>query len=353
MNKKSFLVFGAGAIGTYLGASLIRGGHRVHYLEREADISRLKEGGLEITEGEKGSRIASSDFTSSLENLNLDDIDLAILALKTYHLDQLLPGLIDRKNQLPPLLCLQNGVESEARLSSSLEPAPVIAGTITSAVDRLDKGKVILQKKRGMGIAGDHPRLGEFQAVFNQAGLNCRVYASADAMKWSKLITNLLGNASSAILNLPPSTIYAHPDLYQMELDQIRECLAVMRALHIPVLNLPGVPVKVLSWIIQFLPRTISQLIVGRLIGRGRGEKMPSFHIDLHSGKGKSEVSALNGAVVRFGKKAGIETPVNEFLSNQLEAMIAGQLPLDKYQGRIENFLSDLNSFKKDYSLIE
>ena len=350
MDKRSFLVFGAGAIGTYLGASLTQKGHRVLFLERETDIPRIRARGLEMTKGEEIIKVPAPELISSLDNLDLGSIDLAVVALKTYHLYQLLPDLEGLKNQLPPLLCLQNGVESEAQLTASLTPTPIIPGTVTSAVDRLDKGKIILQKERGMGIAGDHPRLSEFQAAFNEAGLNCKVYSNADAMKWSKLITNLLGNASSAILNLPPARIYSHPGLYQMEVEQIRECLAVMRALKIPAANLPGVPVRLLAGIVQYFPRSISQRILGRLIGGGRGEKMPSFHIDLHSGKGLSEVGGLNGAIVRFSKKAGIAAPVNDFLTTRLRAMIAGELPLDKYQDRIDLFLKDLDSFKKDHS---
>ena len=121
-----------------------------------------------------------------------------ILALKTYHLDSILPTLVDNKDHLPPLLCLQNGVESEKKLQEALGMDAVIPGTVTSAVDRIGKGRAIVQKSRGMGIAGTHPRLKEFQESFNEAGLNCTIYRKADAMKWSKLIINLLGNASSA-----------------------------------------------------------------------------------------------------------------------------------------------------------
>jgi 2-dehydropantoate 2-reductase len=202
-----------------------------------------------------------------------------------------------------------------------------------------------------MGIAGDYPGLRDLQGIFNQAGLNCKVYSRPGAMKWSKLITNLLGNASSAILDLSPAAIYAHPGLYQMELDQIRECLQVMRKLGLPVVNLPGVPVKLLTGIIQSTPPSISQRLLSKMIGGGRGDKMPSFHIDLYSGRGKSEIGDLNGAVVRAGKEAGIDTPVNRFLINRLSELIAGQLPLDHYHGHTNLFLTDLSTCKTQGSL--
>lgn len=349
--KKSFLVFGAGAIGTYLGASLALQGHQVTFLEKAADIPALQQRGLQMARGDETYQLAGADFCSGLEILSHKNFDLAILALKTYHLDSILPALIARKEMLPPLLCLQNGVESEKKLADALGVSSVIPGTVTSAVDRLDKGKIIIQKVRGMGIAGDRSQLKNFQDLFNQAGLNCRVYPRADAMKWSKLLINLLGNASSAILNLPPSAIYAHPDLYQMELEQIREGLAVMRKQRIAAVNLPGVPVKVLAAVVRSLPASLSQPLLSSLIGGGRGEKMPSFHIDLHSGRGKSEVGELNGAVVRAGEYWGVPTPVNHFLTSRLSGLVAGEIPLDRYQDQPDLVLKELNSYQADRSL--
>ncbi len=344
--KKRFLIFGAGAIGTYIGGSLALQGHQVVYLEKEPDIPTLKQQGLRMVLGEKEHIINNVEFLSSLKSLPQWDFDLAILALKTYHLDAVIGDLTVHTDHLPPLLCLQNGVESEKKLAEALNGTCIIPGTVTSAVDRLEKGNILLQKFRGMGIAGDNPQLKVFQTVFSQAGLNCKIYRRADGMKWSKLITNLLGNASSAILNLSPSAIYHHPDLYQMELEQIKETLLVMRTLRIPVINLPGVPVRLLAGVVRSVPGSISQPVLSGMIGGGRGEKMPSFHIDLHSGKGISEVEELNGVVVRKGKELEIKTPVNQFLTSRLMAMIRRELPLDLYHDQRELFLTDLRSFK-------
>ena len=349
--NQNILVFGAGAIGTYIGASLALQGHQIVFLEKEHDIPTLEEQGLHMALGEEEYQLNKAEFHSGLAVLKNRKFDLAILALKTYHLDALLSKLIEHKEHLPPLLCLQNGVDSERRLTDALGINAVIPGTVTSAVDRLGKGRIIVQKSRGMGIAGSHPRIKEYQLLFNAAGLNCRVYHRADTMKWSKLIINLLGNASSAILDLPPSAIFAHPDLYQIELEGIQEGLSVMKKQHIPAVNLPGVPVKALAAAVRSLPASISQPLLSGLIGRGRGEKMPSFHIDLYSGKGNSEIGDLNGAIVRAGIKVGVVTPVNAFLTSMLLGLIAGEIPRGKYQNQPDRFLKDLNSYKAARSL--
>jgi len=76
-------------------------------------------------------------------------------------------------------------------------------------------------------------------------------------------------------------------------------------------------------------------------IGGGRGGKMPSFHIDLRSQHGRSEVNYLNGAVVRFGEQTHVPTPVNYFLNRTLTALTEGDIPLDKYTKQPKKFIND------------
>lgn len=61
---------------------------------------------------------------------------------------------------------------------------------------------------------------------------------------------------------------------------------------------------------------------------------MPSLYLDLYSGRGKSEVGYLNGAVVKYGDKLGIPTPVNRLLNDTLSAIVSGEAPLEVYTGQ-------------------
>ena len=111
----------------------------------------------------------------------------------------------------------------------------------------------------------------------------------------------------------------------------LAECLAVMKAKGYRVVDLPGTPVRALAWATK-LPRFIAQPALTKALGAGRGDKMPSFHIDLHGCRGRTEVSFLNGAVARGGEQAGVPTPVNALLTDTLEALSAGELPLGAYR---------------------
>jgi 2-dehydropantoate 2-reductase len=192
-----------------------------------------------------------------------------------------------------------------------------------------------------MGVTAAHPLSNKLVPVLSEAGLNAHLYSSASAMKWSKMLTNLLANASSAILDMPPAEILAHPGLYRIEIAQIREAISVMNAQRIEIVDLPGTPVRMYAWAICKLTPWLSHLFISRMAGKGRGRKMPSFHIDLHSGRGKSEVDYLNGAVVRFGVRSGIPTPVNNWLNQTLQNLTQGSLPIQTYSHQPEKFIDD------------
>jgi 2-dehydropantoate 2-reductase len=178
-------------------------------------------------------------------------------------------------------------------------------------------------------------------AAFNDAFLNAQTYPDADSMKWSKMLTNLLANPTSAILNMSAVEIYAHKGLCKLEIAMLRECLAVMGAQNIEVVDLPRTPVRALAFTTK-LPVWLSKPLLKRGAGGGRGGKMPSFHIDLHSGRGKSEVDFLHGAIVRAGEKTGVPTPVNKLLTEILLALTDGEIPLEEYASQPEKLLSKL-----------
>ena len=107
------------------------------------------------------------------------------------------------------------------------------------------------------------------------------------------------------------------------------------------VVDLPGTPVRALAFAVR-LPLWLSKPLLARAAGGGRGGKMPSFHIDLHSGRGKSEVDYLHGAVVRAGKRTNVPTPVNQLLTETLLALTNGEIPLEEYAHQPKKLLSKL-----------
>ena len=326
-----FLCFGVGAIGTYIGGSLALAGQRVVFVERPGVAAEVRQTGLAITFQGETRRVARPEVVDSIAAaLERGPYDAAILAVKAYDTQALAESLRPYAADLPPILSFQNGVDNEPLLASVLGADKVIYGTVTTAIGRAGPGAIQVERLRGIGIALNHPLSPTLTTVMDAAGLRARTFANPAAMKWSKMLTNLLANATSAILDMPAREIFAHPGLFALEMRQYREALQVMAAQNIPVVDLPATPVRALSWAAA-LPLWLSRPLLIRAVGSGRGGKMPSFHIDLHSGRGKSEVEFLNGAVARYGQRLNVPTPVNQTLTDILMRLTTGELPLDAY----------------------
>jgi 2-dehydropantoate 2-reductase len=345
----SVLCFGAGAIGTYIGGSLTLDGHNVVFVERPSVAEELRARGLRLDltlDRRRQTRDANVldprlfVMADSLEDaFQFGPFDVAIFALKSFDTASALEGIRHFTDKMPPILCLQNGVDNEPAIAEVLGPDKVIYGTVTSAIGRRAAGDIVLEKLRGIGVAAGHPLSERLVAALKAAKLKAQLFPEAADMKWSKMLTNLIANATSAILDMTAVEVLSHAGLYKLEMGQLRETLAVMEAQGIQVVDLPGTPVRMLAEIPDW--PTFLRPLVARILGGGRGGKMPSFHIDLHSGRGKSEVDWLNGAVVRAGQKNGVPTPVNKLLNDTLQALTLGEIPLDEFARQPEKLLAN------------
>ena len=346
--KLKVLVFGAGAIGTYIGGSLALAGHPVVFLEQPPVVEELRQRGLRLDltldrrrKAKDASRLDPAGFVmvSALEDaLNYGPFDVALFALKSFDTRSALEGLKPYADRVPPILCLSNGVANEPAIAEALGSDKVIYGTVTSAIGRRGAGDIVLERLRGVGIARGHPLSERLHNAFNIAFLNAKMFDDAHSMKWSKMLTNLLANPTSAILDMTAAEVFANKDLYKLEIEMLRECLAVMEAQGLHVVDLPGTPVRALAFATR-LPLWLSKPLLSRAAGAGRGGKMPSFHIDLHAGRGKSEVEYLHGEVVRAGERCKVPTPVNRVLTDTLMALTKKEIPLEEFARKPEKLL--------------
>lgn len=340
-----FLILGLGAIGTYLGVSLIKAGQKVVFVERPEALESLESIQLRLEVNGEQLVVEKPEIVDSLSAAFAKGmVDVAFVAVKSFDTQNLAMQLFEYRDSLSAVISLQNGVENEIVLGKVLGNDHIIAGTLTSAVGRRGLGDVILERKRGMGLAATHPLSADLYDVMRSAGFNPRLYPSAESMKWSKLLTNLLVNATSAILDMTPAEILAIPGLYQIEVDQIRETLAVMKAFNYKVVDLPGTPVRAEALVFRNLPPVLSRVLVSKTIVGGRGGKMPSFHIDLKNGRKQSEVNYLNGAVARIGASSGCNIKVNSKLNLILSEIAMGIRSWQTYAHKPDKLIEEIYS---------
>lgn len=315
-----FLVYGAGAVGGYVGLSLALGGHPVSFIGRPRLVDSVHQGGFFLRQAGADQHLTTEAVYPTLAAALAEVTpDLILLTVKAYDCASAAVDIAGAEVEAP-VISLINGVGSEAILSDHLGANRVIAGTVTTAVSLDAPNRVRVRRPRGIGLASDHPSASGFARALAEAGIPVTRYDNPAAMKWSKLLTNLTANACAAITGLTAAEIYRHPGLYRLELQSLREAIRTIGALGLTIRNLPGVAVRPLAWAIR-LPPAISQPLLRRAIAGGRGGKRPSMYYDVE--RGRTEVNWLNGAVAEQAERLGLSAPANRTLTELVRELAA------------------------------
>lgn len=340
------LIIGAGAIGSLVGGKLALAGHKVTLVGRPAYVEAVRTQGLRLTEGGETAFVQEVTAMTPLAAAFASGqrYDLACLTVKSYDTDMAADELAAATSTPPPVLTFQNGVGNEEKLAERFGTTRVLSGVITSPVEVLEPGAVAVTRAGSIGLAPVQPggSLAGADAALREAGFRVALYDDYRALKWSKLLMNMIGNATCAILDWPPERVFADRRLCALELQALREGLAVMRAQRVPLVRVGGYPMPLIAPLLSRLPVALLQPLLQRMIGGARGGKMPSLHIDLSRGKGRSEVEVLNGAIARAGAELGVRVPVNWALHRVLMGLTRGELAWDDFRGRPERLLAEL-----------
>jgi len=336
---------GAGAIGSLVGGRLAAAGNDVTLVGRPALVNAVNARGLVIVDSNGDSCAHSVRAVATVEAIQQREVgfDLIVITVKVYDTYDAATSLLPLVASGTPVLVLQNGVGGDEIARQVLEDGVLFSAIITLVVAVTEPGRIRLTTANGgIGLAPANPGrpLTPPAVLLRQAGFNVRTYGDYRAMKWSKLLLNIIANASPAILDMPPNEVFADDRLSALEVTAFREALAVMRGMGLSPVSLPNYPVPLFAWALSTLPFVLLRPLFQRLVAGGRGGKMPSLHIDLSRGKGKSEVEYLNGAVVRAAQQLGMRVPANEALYAVLAGIARGEIPWEDYRGRPEALLS-------------
>lgn len=348
------LVMGAGAIGCFLGGSLAAQGHRVTLWGRSALMDKIAADGLALQWPDQPAKTVFPQTTTSAADITAS-YDFVLLTVKAYDV----AGAIAELSQHAALfeegciVAMQNGLGSEEQLAAAFGPERIIAGTLTIPIRVTQPGVIEVSKPTGgLGLAPlqPGPPVEQLAEALEQAGLTTDIYADYRAMKWSKMILNIINNASCAILDQPPTYVIGRPALFDLEIRAMQEAAAVMAREKIEAVNLPGYPVEWLVWLVEekWLPMPMLRAVLRPFMLSGRGTKMPSLHIDLATGRPDSEISFLNGAIVQAGRRTGIATPVNQALTEILSKLVSGELAWPDYQHQPDKLLQRVSAYTEE-----
>lgn len=339
----AIVVVGGGAIGLLVAGQLATGSEPSALLARPASVQALAAAPLRVTQAgaTRELRVLAAAEPDALPE-TCRQPDLAVLCVKGYDT----AGAIATLQALQPrqIVTLQNGLGNEAHLAAAFGATRVIAGAITTSVEIPEPSAIAITKLGGVGLASLDPTtdVTRWVVAFAAAGFPTRSYRDPQALKWSKALLNMLGNAQAAILDMSVERIYADPRLLDLDLRAVREALAVMQRIGAQPVNLPGYPAALIARAAGLLPPLVLRPLMRRLVGRGRGGKDPSLLRDLRAGRRRSEGELLYGAVAAEGAARGVPTPANAALWRVLGGIVRGEVAWDVYRGKPERLLAAL-----------
>lgn len=104
-------VVGAGAVGSYFGATLQRAGHDVHLLVRSQRVAGLGERGLRVRSRDEPDFTAVPTQVAS-DPADVGECDAVVVAVKAFQVADVAPTLRPLLGANTPVLPLQNGVSA-------------------------------------------------------------------------------------------------------------------------------------------------------------------------------------------------------------------------------------------------
>ena len=306
------LIFGAGAIGGYLGGILTAAGADVTLVARGAQYEALSRKGLKL-EGARSGRPDPIRVRVCRAGEEKGPYDLVFVGLKAHHIAENAGHLARLTAPGGMLLFPQNGIpwwyfekiDSPLRGTrlSSLDPDGMIARTIPieavigavtyKPANLIEPGRIVLaDQATDRLVIGEidnriTPRLQAIKAAIEPAGCPVTISNDLRAVKWRKLLSNAVFNPLGAVTQSSSLQVVNFPHTRQLALAMVEEVIAVAKSVGV----VPDVK-----------PQDMIEYSEKRV-------EIPSSTLqDVRAGR-PMELDALDNAVVDIARLTGVPTP--------------------------------------------
>ena len=282
-------ILGTGALGTCFGARLGRANSVTVAGSWAAAIDALRAPGAWI-EGEEPVPLRAGP-TDSLSG----PADVVLVLVKAPHTAEAAPVAARIAGDAGIVVTLQNGLGLRALLESAAGADRVVAGVTDLGATLLGPGRV--RAFPGRVVLEDRPAAAPLADALRACRIETETVADLGPYAWRKLAVNCALNAVTALLDVDNGAVLEDPSRRTLAERAAREVAAVAAASGVA---LPGDAGE-------------EALAVARRTAGNRS----SMRQDL-ARRAPTEIEFLNGAVVREGRRLGVPTPVNAWLTNEV-----------------------------------
>ena len=319
-------IYGAGSLGTILGAFITKAGVNVELINRnKAHVEALKSKGAQV--------IGTMEFCQSVvaytpEEMN-GQYDILFLMTKQQQNSEVVNVL---KNFLAPdgvLVTFQNGLP-EMQIAEILGEERVLGCTVAWGATFKEPGVCELTSEPdalsfSLGSISDK-RSKLFSKVKELLELmgDVDVEENFVGVRWSKLLINASFSGMSAVLGCTFGEAAKYRKSRRIVQALIKECIDVCKRGGIRIEPVQGKDIVKLLDYTNSLKRAFSFFVIPIAI-RKHAKLKASMLQDLEKGK-LTEVDAINGAVSVYGRKVGSPTPMNDRIVEIIHRIEKGEL---------------------------
>lgn len=304
------LIVGAGALGSVFGCLLRDKGYEVGLLEPSSRLDDIRESGLRVS-GLFGDH-ECSDFELYPSHLDVPAgyYDLVLITVKSFHTQAAARQVAPEVGDDALVISLQNGIGNYEAIAAEVGEGRTLAARVifgARMADRAHAEVTVYAEPVMIGSpanAVDMSRISPIAAAFSEAGIPTQPTSEINKFIWSKMLYNCSLNPLSAILNVPYGKLLQSDGTRNLMRQMVEEIFAVAHAQGIE-----------LFW---KQPSEYLELLFNKLVP-DTAAHFASMAQDLQAGR-RTEIEALNGAVVRLGEEVGVNCPANATLSDLIRA---------------------------------
>lgn len=319
-------IYGAGSLGTILGAYITKGGLEVDLVNRNKEhVAGLKKNGAHVT--------GTVDFTvpvsAKLPAEMKGKYDIIFLMTKQLENEKVVKGLVPFLARDGVICTAQNGlpevpiagiIGADRTYGCVIEWGATMLGSgvceLTSAPDSLEFGLgSVDNKKTGM--------IEEIKKILELMG-PVEIEENFMGARWAKLIINCAFSGMSSVLGCTFGQVAAGKKSKLCALRIFKECIDVAHASGVKIEPLHGKDIVKLFYYNSWFKEKIALAILP-LAARKHKLLRASMLQDLEKGK-KCEIEAINGIVSACSAKYGIETPYNDMVVEIVRKIEKGEL---------------------------
>ena len=324
-----YAIYGAGSLGTVLGAYITKNGGEIDLINRnKAHVDALNKNGAKIQ--------GKVDMTVPVKAITPDEMtgkyDVIFLLTKQLHNAEVVTMLQDYLEEKGVIVTLQNGLP-EPDIADIIGPQRTMGCVVEWGATLEEPGVCTLTSEpdsltfhmgRMPGISDE-----QFTMVKSILELMCPVKEEPNLIgaRWSKLLINATFSGLGTVMGGVFGDVYENKEAREIALRCMKECIDVGQAAGVKFAKVQGKDITKLFYYKNNMKKAFAMFLLPIAMKKHRNIE-PSMLQDLRHNK-PCEVDSINGMVCAYGRKKKVPTPINDKIVEIIKKQQNGELKLE------------------------